>query len=107
MSGNEMGMRIGAQARAASAVSARVPDVEAALRGLASEFTEELPRLRGQGPSAIAEAAESWFAAAATLPVDLNSYARSLAQVDLTTAQAESDVATKFNKFAAILGGGQ
>ena len=47
------------------------------------------------------------IAAAATLPVDLNSYARSLAQVDLTTAQAESDVATKFNKFAAILGGGQ
>ncbi|MDO4716543.1 MAG: hypothetical protein Q4B08_03150 [Propionibacteriaceae bacterium] len=107
MSGNEMGMRIGAQARAASTVSARTPEVEAALRGLASQFSAELPRLRGQGPSAIAEAVEGWFAAAATLPVDLDAYARSLVQVDVATARVEREVGAKFNKFAASLGGGQ
>ncbi|MDO4784401.1 MAG: hypothetical protein Q3997_04880 [Propionibacteriaceae bacterium] len=107
MSGNEMGMRIGAQAQAAASVSARAPEVEAALRGLASGFNAELPRLRGRGPAAIAEAAEGWFAAAATLPTDLDAYARSLVQVDVATASVEREVGAKFNKFAAMLGGGQ
>ncbi|MGH8869769.1 MAG: WXG100 family type VII secretion target [Actinomycetes bacterium] len=100
-------LELGAQTRAAAVVQEALTPLQTTMRDLVSAIEAEQAGFRGGAAAGFAEAVGAWFEAAQDLLPTLAGMARSLAQTDVTAAQADAAQAASYERFAQLLGGGR
>ncbi|MBC7633922.1 hypothetical protein [Aeromicrobium sp.] len=105
MSGTEL--EIGAQTRAATALTSATEPIRSTLSDLATSFEGAATGFKGASASALVEALTHWFEAANELPSIMHHYAANLMAVDTTEARSDIRSTESYGRLAGRLGGPQ